>query len=398
MKFSFKALKNDIIVQKTMEATTEGEVLNYLRKNAYIPISITQNAPLLPQFNAIFDKVSFSDIVEFTRQLAIMLNAGLTLVDCFAILEKQITKEGMIAVVQSIQKDVLSGNTFSKALQKYPQHFPNIYIALVKSGEVSGKMSDILLKLADNLEKQREFQGKIKGALTYPIVVLVGMISIMFIMITFVIPKLLTLYESFDIELPLPTRILIALSSFMQSYWLLIIIAVFAGIYFLRNFLKTRAGKKKFDTIILHIPLIQKVIRVAALVTSTRILSILIQAGVPILQSLDIIVDVTTNSVYKDSFIRVRAKIEKGSGLGKSLEDEQIFPPIFVQMTTVGEKTGHLDETLTHLSRYFENEAEMAIRAVTVLIEPLILVVLGVGVGFVVIAVITPIFNLTSSF
>ena len=164
MKFTFKAIKNDLVIQKNIEANSEGEVLSYLRKNAYIPISITKNKPLLPQFNAIFDRVSFNDIVEFTRQLAIMLNAGLTLIDCFAILEKQITKEGMLSIIHTIQKEVLAGNTFSKALQRYPQYFPNLYIALVKSGEASGKMSDILLKLADNLEKQREFQQKIKGA------------------------------------------------------------------------------------------------------------------------------------------------------------------------------------------------------------------------------------------
>jgi type IV pilus assembly protein PilC len=398
MKFSFKALKNDVVVQKNIEASTEAEVLSYLRKNSYIPISISQNKPLFPQFSAIFDKVSFTDIVEFTRQLAIMLNAGLTLVDCFAILEKQMTKEGMIAIIQSIQKEVLTGSTFSKALQKYPEHFPNLYIALVKSGEASGKMSEILLKLADNLEKQREFQGKIKGALTYPVVVLIGMVSIMFVMVTFVIPKLLNLYKDFNIELPLSTQILIVVSNFLAQFWPLILIAVFFGVGAVNRYIKTPQGKLFLDTILLKLPIFGKIVSISSLVDSTRTLSILIGAGVSILDTLLIIVETTGNAVYRNAFIHIVKEVERGVSLGNAFNNEDIFPPILVQMVTVGEQTGNLDDTMMRISHYFDLESEVAIKTVTTLIEPLILVVLGVGVGFLVISVITPIYNLTTSF
>ena len=398
MKFSFKAIKDDIIVQKSIEASTENEVLNYLKKNAYTPISISQNKPLLPQFNAIFDKVNFTDIVEFTRQLAIMLNAGLTLIDCFAILEKQVTKEGMIALIHSIQKDVLSGNAFSKALQKYPQHFPNLYIALVKSGEASGKMSDILLKLAENLEKQREFQGKIKGALTYPIVVVVGMLSIMFIMVTFVLPKLLNLYKDFNMELPISTVILISVSSFLTLYWPLVLVAVFFIVGAINRYAKTPQGKLFFDTVALKLPIFGKIVSISSLVDATRTLSILIGSGVSILDTLLIIVETTGNLVYRNAFLHIVKEVEKGVSLGNAFNNENIFPPILVQMVTVGEQTGNLDDTMMRISRYFDLEAEVSIKAVTTLIEPLILVVLGVGVGFLVISVITPIYNLTTSF
>lgn len=398
MKFSFKALKNNIIVNKTIEAATESEVLSYLRKNSYTPISITEEKPFLPQFNALFDKVNFLDIVEFTRQLAIMLNAGLTLVDCFAILEKQITKEGMKAVIQDIQKDVLAGNTFSKALQKYPQHFPNLYIALVKSGEASGKMSEILLKLADNLEKQREFQGKIKGALTYPIVVVIGMVSIMFIMVTFVIPKLLSLYKDFNIELPLSTQILITVSSFLAQFWPLVIIAVFFAYSAMSRYVKTVQGKLVLDSLLLRLPIFGKIVSISSLVDATRTLSILIGAGVSILETLLIIVETTSNSVYRNAFIHIVKEVERGVSLGNAFNNEDIFPPILVQMVTVGEQTGNLDDTMMRISHYFDLESEIAIKTVTTLIEPLILVVLGIGVGFLVISVITPIYNLTTSF
>lgn len=398
MKFFFKALKNDVIVQKSIEASTESEVLNYLRKNSYIPISIIQNKPILPQFNAIFDKVTFTDIVEFTRQLAIMLNAGLTLVDCFAILEKQITKDAMVGIIQSIQKQILSGDTFSKALQKYPQHFPNIYIALVKSGEASGKMSDILLKLADNLEKQREFQGKVKGALTYPIVVLIGMVSIMFIMVTFVIPKLLNLYKDFNIELPLSTQILIVVSSFLAQFWPLVIMAVFLISGAMSRYIKTTPGKLVLDTLLLKLPIFGKIVSISSLVDATRTLSILIGAGVSILETLSIIVETTGNSVFKNAFKNIVKEVERGVSLGTAFNNENIFPPILVQMVTVGEQTGNLDDTMMRISHYFDLESEVSIKTVTTLIEPLILVLLGIGVGFLVISVITPIYNLTTSF
>jgi len=398
MKFSFKAIKNDIIVQKTIEASTEAEVLTYLRNNTYIPISITQNKPLLPQFNALFDRVNFNDIVEFTRQLAIMLNAGLTLIDCFAILEKQMTKDGMIAMIHSIQKEVLAGNTLSKALQKYPQYFSNLYIALVKSGEASGKMSDILLKLADNLEKQREFQGKIKGALTYPVVVLLGMVSVMFVMITFVIPKLLNLYKDFNMELPFSTKLLMAVSSFLAQFWPLVILAVFLAVGAISRYAKTSQGKFLIDSTMLRLPIVGKVVSISSLVDSTRTLSILIGSGVSILETLGIIVETTGNTVYRNSFINIVKEVEKGVSLGNAFNNENIFPPILVQMVTVGEQTGNLDDTMMRISHYFDLESEISIKTITTLIEPLILVLLGVGVGFLVISVITPIYNLTTSF
>lgn len=398
MKFSYKAIKNNEVVNASIEAATEIEVLNYLKKNAYTPIFIKQDKPLLPQFSAIFDKVAFVDIVDFTRQLAIMLNAGLTLVDCLSILEKQITKEEMVSLIKSIQKEILSGVTFSRALQKYPQHFPNLYIALVKSGEASGKLSEILLKLADNLEKQREFQAKIKGALTYPVVVLIGMFAIMFIMITFVIPKLLNLYKDFNIELPVTTKILMSVSSFLAQFWPLVIVGGFVASGFIQRYLKTERGKLALDTVLLRLPIFGKIVSISSLVDATRTLSILIGAGVSILDTLSIIVETTENSLYRISFKNILKQVEKGVSLGDSFNNEDLFPPILVQMVTVGERTGNLDDTMMRISHYFDLESEEAVKTITTLIEPLILVVLGVGVGFLVISVITPIYNLTSSF
>jgi len=398
MKFSYKAIKNNKIFSKEIEASNEAEVVAYLRKNEYLPISVQASQPFLLEFDSVFNKVSFNDIVDFTRQIAIMLNAGLTLVDCFGILEKQTTKIGMIAIIQNIKKDVLSGSTLSLALQKYPDYFSNLYVSLIKSGEASGKLSDILLRLANSLEKQREFRAKIKGAMTYPVVVFTGMIGIMLIMMTFVVPKLLNLYKDFNIDLPITTKILIVISNFLQQFWPLLIVVGVVAFQFIQRYFKTEKGKLALDTVLLKLPIFGKVVSVSSLVDSTRTLSILIGSGVSILDTLTIIIETTGNSLYKNAFKNILKEVEKGVSLGNAFNNEGLFPPILVQMITVGETTGKLDDTMMRISHYFNLESEESIKTMTTLIEPLILVVLGVGVGFLVLSVITPIYNLTSAF
>lgn len=397
MLYKYRALKNNKIITQKIEADNVEAVVTYLKRNNLTPIEITK-AQSTNQSFSILNKVSFTDIVDLTRQLAIMLNAGLTLIDSFDIMKKQITKISLLSVIENLDKEIRAGETLSSALKKYPQHFSNLYIALVRSGEASGKLSEILLKLAENLEKQREFQGKIKGALIYPIVVIIGMISVMFIMITFVIPRLLGLYKDFNISLPLSTQILIGISSFFSKFWPIIIMTVAVGAIAFRNYLKTKSGKLMYDSTLLKIPIINNVIKISTLVDSTRTLSILIGAGVSILDALNIVVETTSNMVFENGFRNIYKQVEKGVSLGNSMSQEGIFPPILVQMSIVGEQTGHLDETLLRISRYFEMESELAVKAMTTMIEPMILVVLGLGVGFLVISVITPIYSLTSSF
>lgn len=399
MLFHYKALFNNKIIEKNIEADSIEKVTQYLQKNGYFPIKITPVKKTESDlFSFLNNKINFNDIVDFTRQLALMLNAGLTIIDSLVILKKQVRKKSMAKLLESIDNEIKAGNSFSSALKKFPESFPGLYIALVKSGEASGKLGEILLKLADNLEKEREFKSKLKGALIYPAIILIGMIIVMFIMITFVIPKLLGLYKDFNIALPITTQILIAVSSFSVKFWPLMVFGSFFIIYLIRKYLKTKTGKKKFDQLLLKIPFIKETISISALVDATRTLAILISSGVSILEALSIVVDTTENVIYSEAFEDIVKKVEKGESLGMALEEAQIFPPILVQMTLVGEQTGKLDDTLLRLSRYFEMQSEITIKSLTVLIEPIILVILGLGVGFLVMSVITPIYNLTSSF
>ena len=399
MLFQYKALKGRETIIRKIESDSSEAVVDYLQKNGYFPIKVEK----VEKFNLNFldtltQKINFNDIVDFTRQVAIMLNAGLTLIDSLEILKKQTIKPPLVKMIDAIDAKIKGGSSFSVALKDYSSNFSNLYIALVKSGEASGKLGEILLRLADNLEKEREFKSKLKGALVYPAIIVIGMFIVMFIMVTFVLPKLLGLYKDFNVELPVSTKILIAVSSFSTRFWPLMLVLIFVGSYFIKKYLNTKAGKKSFDILSLKLPVFGRIISISALVESTRTLSILIGSGISILDALSIVVDSTDNSVYQQAFFTVSKKVEKGQSMGSAFEQEAIFPPILVQMSQVGEQTGNLDDTLLRLSKYFEMESEMATKAMTTLIEPAILVVLGVGVGFLVMSVITPIYNLTNSF
>ena len=399
MFFQYKALKDGKTIVKKIESASSEAVINYLQRNGYFPISVEKVKELNSSFlDTLTQQVNFNDIVNFTRQVAIMLNAGLTLIDSLEILKKQTTKFPLRKMIEAIDSKIKGGSSFSIALKDYKSNFSNLYIALVKSGEASGKLGEILLRLADNLEKEREFKSKLTGALVYPIIVVIGMFVVMFIMVTFVLPKLLNLYKDFNVELPLSTQILIGISNFSTRFWPFVLVLIVVGFYFAKKYLRTKAGKKSFDQFALKLPVFGHIISISALVESTRTLAILIAAGISILDALSIVVDSTDNSVFQQAFLTVSQKVEKGQSMGVALEQEGIFPPILVQMSLVGEQTGNLDDTLLRLSKYFEMESEMATKTMTTLIEPLILIFLGGGVGFLVMSVITPIYNLTSSF
>ncbi len=398
MLFQYKALLNSKPVAGIFEAQTEKEVIDYLKTNGYYPLIVKEKKPsLFKEILHHLQQISLTDITYMTRQFSIMLNAGLTLIDSLEILKKQATKMVMKDMLADLDKTLREGRSFSQALAKYPKHFSNFYVALVKSGEASGKLDIILIRLAENLEFQKEFKAKIQNALIYPVVIIFGMISMIFVLLTFVVPRLTELYDNFEIELPDNTKRLMALSSFMETNWIYIIVAVVLLALGVMRAVKTPQGKRFFDTFILHIPVFGHVIKTAALVDATRTLSILIGSGVPILDGLSIVTEVNTNVLFKDAFQRVRDKVEKGLSIGGAMSNEPIFPDSLVQMTIVGQQTGHLDETLSKVSDYYQTESELAVKALLTMIEPLILIVLGITVGFLVMSVITPIFSLTST-
>lgn len=369
-----------------------------LRKKGLIVISINpKGGGANSFFGAFLNRVSFTEIVITTRQLATMVSAGLVLSEAIDILIEQQSNKTLKKALEEVSGDIKGGFTLAQALSKHPTIFPRLYVNLVKSGETSGKLDQVLIQMADGLEKDREFQARIRGAMIYPAVVITMMIVVIIIMMVFVIPKLITLYQQSTIELPLPTKILIATSNlFVHFWWLGLIIIVGAGIG-LNRWNKTPAGNLFLGRLILKIPLIGKIIANVTLTNFNRTFGLLTSAGIPLLESIGIVSDLTDNPVYRNSLKEAYAGVEKGLPFSSLLSGET-FPRIVSQMVKVGEETGKVDEIFFKLAEYFESESDHLVKNLTVAIEPIILVILGIGVAFLVISIILPIYKLTTSF
>ncbi len=393
-------LKNKRI-KGVVDAATAREVKTILKEKKLLIISIKarEKSSLFAYFNKKKKaRLNFVSLVNFTRQMGIMINAGLSIVDSLNILSSQAKNLDEKTVISKLEEYIKGGTSLSEAMKNFQSSFPPYYISLIKAGESSGKLDDVFLRLAENLEKAREFRGKVTSSLIYPIVIIVGILAVAFIMITFVLPRLLELYKNFNVDLPVSTKVIIAVSSFFSKFWPLIITGLTAIVIAIKAISKSPKNKKIIDAHLLGLPVFGPIIQKSILVEITRTLSILIKSGVPILESLNIAKDITNNVLYQEALSIVYENVEKGMTLGDALAATELFPSIFVQMTAVGERTGKLDDTLIRLSTYFQMETELAVKAATTLIEPAILVVLGVGVGFLVLSVLTPIYSLTSSF
>jgi type IV pilus assembly protein PilC len=344
------------------------------------------------------ERITPSDVATFTRQFATMVAAGLPITESLLILRSQ-AKGSMGKVVSQILSDVESGESMSKAFMKHPQVFTPTYIALIKSGEAGGVLDTVLVKLADDLEKQQEFKGKVKGALIYPEIIIIGMIIVGVIMMIFVIPKLTSLYTEFNAVLPLPTRILMGISDAVIRFWPLTLGFVVASYYTFIAYGKTKNGRHKIDEAVYKIPIIGPLQKQVALTELTSTLSLMIGSGVSILEGLNITTGVISNVIIRDALNDVAAQVEKGFPVSFAFaKHPDIFPFILSQMIAVGEETGKMEEVLQKVSHVFEVEADQKVKALTAAIEPLVMVVLGLGVGFLVIAIILPIYNLTSQF
>ncbi len=397
-RFVYKAKdQHGRLITGEVEASSEDAAARLIRKRGYVVISLSSRTGGLFFFLDFFkNRINFSDIVDFTRQLSTMLNAGLPITDALLILRNQ-SSGTMQKVIAQILADVEGGESLSNAMSKHTKVFSKTYIALIKSGELGGVLDEVLLRLADNLENQREFRGKVKGALIYPVIIIIGMIAVAFIMMIFVIPRLTALYEDFEAELPLPTKVLIAVSSTMANFWWLLFIIIGIGIYLFIQYKKTTSGARKIDELIFRIPIVGELQRQVILTELTRTLSLMVGAGVSILEGINISADAVKNVVIADALYDSAKKVEKGFPVAYAFaKHPDAFPFLLTQMIAVGEETGKMDEVLSKVSHVFEVESEQKVKALTSAVEPLIMVLLGIGVGFLVISIILPIYNLTT--
>lgn len=382
----------------SIETSDPHQVARILSKRGLVLIStkvINENQGGF--FDKYLNKVSFSELVVATRQLATMIESGLVLSEALDILVDQQSSKKFKQVLSEVSRDIKGGLDLATAFRKHPDVFPPIYSSLVKAGEESGKLDVVLTQMAASLEKDREFRAKIRGAMIYPVMIIVMMMAVVAIMMLFVIPKLTSLYTQSNIDLPLPTKILIATSDIFVNFWWLMLIIMIGGIFGFKKWISTAIGRFIFDSFILKIPIVGKIVEGAALTNFTRTFGLLTSAGMPILDSLNIVSEIIGNKVYEKAMKDSYRGVERGLTLSAQLEMSGVFPKIIPQMFRVGEETGKVDKVSFKMAEYFESEADHLLKNLTVVIEPVILVVLGIGVAFLVLSIILPIYKLTTS-
>lgn len=398
--FRYKAFGVDTkAVTGLVDAPDTSSAVRLLKEKGLFVVALSKaEDTFLSSLTNKFQHIGFNEIVNFTRQLSTMVTAGLTLPDALSILRQQTTNQVLSDMLRDVERQVIGGGTLSTALSHYPKYFTDIYISLVKAGEASGLLDKVMGRLSENMESQREFRGKVKGAMIYPTIIVIAMVIVVAIMMTVVMPKLTDLYKEFNIDLPVTTRILIGISDFSVKYWWLVLILLAGGIYGFLRWKKSKVGEYIVDGLILKIPVFGPLQEKTILVEFTGTLSMLVASGIHILDALKILRNSLGNVRYRLAIDDIAKKVEKGFPLGDSFGQHKEFPPIVSQMMKVGEETGKIDETLQKVSAYFQSEVEVLVRGLTAAIEPIIMVVLGLGVGFIIISVITPIYNLTAQF
>ncbi len=342
-------------------------------------------------------QVKTGDIIAFTRQLAAMLNAGLPITKALELIKKQV-KPAMEKVIDSIQSSVEGGQSLFDALSIHDDKFSPLYLSLVRAGELAGVLGTVLDQLAVNMQRSEDFKAKVKSAMMYPAIVVAAMFVVGLIMVFFVMPQMGSLFSEFEAKIPITTKMMIEGSAFIRNYWYIFGIMVIALIGSLIYFAKSAQGKEYFDKNILKVPIIGPLQHKVISTNVVRTLALLNNSGVSIVESLEIVAKASGNRVYQSCIESASKKVEKGLSLGASFGTEDLFPEMIIQMMTVGEETGKLAEMLDKAAKQFEKEALLALKTLTSAIEPTLIVVLGVGVGFMVISIILPIYSLTQNF
>jgi type IV pilus assembly protein PilC len=386
------------LVEGTLEAESTPVVANKLRQMGYVPIAIDKkrslNLPTELHLPGMGGKVKIKEISVFSRQFATMINSGLTLLRSLHILADQADNPVLSSVIDQVRQDVENGASLSQAMAKHPKVFPQLYVAMVKAGEAGGMLDEVLLQLSTTIEKQVELRAKIRSALAYPIAVLGLVLTILSAMLLFVVPMFKKLYKTLGGVLPLPTRILITASSSFVKVLPLLILLGFGGTFGFKKWVATDRGRSVWDRFKLKAPVFGQLVHKTALARFTRTFGVLLHSGVPILESLDITADTVGNSVVAVACRDVQAGVRGGEPIGARLEKHPVFPPMVVQMMAVGEETGALDDLLEKVATFYDQEVEASVDALTSLLEPLLMVVLGLSVGSMVISLYLPMFNI----
>src|SRR6266853_1310294 len=395
-QYTARTLKGDLVNDK-IDLPTRDDVIAHLRKNRMVVVQV-RAAP--KEFNLSFKfggGVKTRDVVVFTRQFATMINAGLPLVQALDILAQQTENKILADITRQVVYDVESGHTLADALRKHPKAFSDLFVNMVAAGEAGGILDTILLRLAQFLEKNDAIIRKVKGAMVYPVVIMSVAAIAITVLLIFVIPTFQSMFASVNLELPLPTRIVIGASNVLKHYWWAMGGAIALAAFGIARYYKTVPGKLQIDTFMLNVPVLGDVLRKSAVSRFTRTLGTLISSGVSILDGLEITARTAGNMVIHNAVMESRAPIAGGETIAGPLKKSKVFPPMVISMIAVGEQTGGLDEMLSKIADFYDEEVDVAVSALLSLMEPVMIVVLGVIVGGMVVAMYLPIFDMMNA-
>ncbi len=376
-------------------ADSKDAVMSVLRRQQVVPLRVKEKGKeiALPRLRR---KVDEKALAVFTRQFSVMIDAGLPLVQCLQILGEQEDNKFFQRIILGVREDVESGSSLANALGKHPQAFNDLYVNMVAAGEAGGILDTILQRLATYIEKAARLKSQVKAAMIYPAAVITIAVIVVYIILWKVIPVFASLFTSLGADLPLPTRIVIALSRFIGRFWWAILGVVVGGVFAVKSYYGTDRGRYVIDNLLLKMPILGLVLRKIAVARFCRTLGTLLSAGVPVLESLDITARTSGNAVIEQALQEVRKRVEEGKTMAEPLKDVNQFPSMVVQMISVGEATGSIDTMLSKIADFYEDEVDMAVAGMMKLIEPIMISFLGVVIGGIVISMYLPIFDLIS--
>ncbi len=399
MKFNYKARNKDGLIQSgEVLAVDQNKAEKLLSENGLTIISLeASDDDFLAKFNIFGKSVNNKDLVLFSRQLATLISAHVPIIQSLRILQDQITGKYLLSIIDELITSVENGDSLSSAMIKHSDVFGSVYVSMVKSGEVAGSLDKSLVYLADQLEKDYELRAKVKGALTYPLFVLVALLVVGILMFKFVLPNLTAVLEEQGGNLPLVSVYLIAFTKFFGVYWWIFLMALAGLILGVRYAITTPSGRHHWDNSKIHLPIIGDIFKKIYLARFARNLSTLVVGGIPIIKALQIVADIINNVIYRDIILDTVTKISAGKSISEGLSGHEEFPNIVTQMVKVGEQTAQLDDIMSKLANFYEKEVDNKVGTLTTLLEPIIMVILGIGVGVLVAGILMPIYNLAST-
>jgi type IV pilus assembly protein PilC len=385
-------------LEGTFKANSKNEVLAMIEDNNYYPIEIKETLEREQQdlFESL-SKVKTKDLYIFCRQFHTMINAGANIANALDVLKKQTVNKKLKKSLNEVHEDLQKGKSLSEGLSKHKDVFPELLINMINTGEISGNLDVIMSRMASHFEKENKINNQLKSAMVYPMVLVGLSVVVVIFLLTFIMPTFIGMFEGSGVPLPLPTRLVMGLSKFIQTKWYILITVIGGSVYFMKNYAKSPVGRLSIDRMKLKLPIINDTTEKVIVSRFTRTLSTVLTSGVSLVQSLEVVQKVVGNRVAEKSIEVIKDKVLKGVSLGEALGEETIFPIMLHSMIKIGEESGSLDDILDKTANFYDEELEASLKRMTTMIEPLMIIVMGVVIGFIVIAMMLPMFDMVNT-